>query len=51
MAETKRKEKMKKLTEAEIKVEKERAYREKLKLASYCPKVSGQAWSHIGRDK
>ena len=51
MAETKRKEKMKKLTEAQIKVEKERVYREKLKMASYCPRVWGQSWSHVGRDK
>lgn len=28
------------------KAELERAYREKLKMAEYCPKVPGCAWSH-----
>ena len=40
-----------KMTPAQAKAAQERVFREKLKLASYCPKVPGQAWSHIGKDK
>ncbi len=38
-------------TEKEIRKEKEIALKEKLRMASYCPKISGQSWSHVGRDK
>jgi len=43
-AETKN-EKRKELTKAE----KEKLRQEKLKMASYCPKVSGLSWSHSQR--